>query len=402
MPANVTQDYYAFISYSHEDKSWAHQLYQDLIAKGIPQEKIFLDRPTMEAGDLWREQLRVALDRSCNLVVLWSKKAAASEWVDHELDHFERKVSTPGAELIKVHQRMIFVSLDASNKVYDDIQMIQVLKEENAYDSQDPSNIEFIKQKPDVWTSVVEKVYQSITKDDDALSVSLLIMATTSDRLTNIDFAAVPDFADFTESLNGILNQIQLGTRAELIARYGPQRADWKPVVGNNIPIMSLLNQLRDQINKFPNSTKIRWEPVGDRFWNSADAAIETAEKLARSLAVIVIDPISLYDPRVFRRLGDLKEQGCFDNENAVVLVLSPFTMPQPNIGFRDLIKSVARQIFNDYYQPGVRKIPYARCSVNFGDDLGMMRPVLATIKQYFHQTQSTPRAVQTSVGERG
>jgi hypothetical protein len=395
-------EYYAFISYSHEDASWAERLHQDLIDKGIPEAKLFLDKPTMKAGDLWRKQLRDALNQSNYLVVMWSKNAAKSEWVDAELAHFENKINAPGAELIKVHQRMIFISLDADNEVYNDIQMIRDLKEGNAYDPANPKIDNFLQQNPQLWTEVVESVYQAVTRDEVTVPVSQLILATTSDRLTNdIDFSKVPDFADFTESLDDLLNKIQTGSKAELIARYGARRADWKPIVGDNSTVKILLDRLRDQINTLPNATKIRWEPVGNAFWNDPDVAITAAGRLAKRLSVIVVDPISLYDPRVYRRFNVLKDNGCFDNENAVVLVLSPFTMPGPNLGFRDLIRTVARQIFNDYYQPGVRKIPYARCSVNFGDDLGMTRPVLATIRQYFYQTQPQPRAVQTSVGER-
>lgn len=404
MPVNAREGYYAFISYSHEDASWAERLHKDLIAKGIPDAELFLDKPSMQAGDLWREQLRTALNRSCYLVVLWSKNAAKSEWVDAELANFENKINTPGAELIKVHQRMVFISLDDDSEIYKDIQMIRDLKVANAYDAANPSIDSFLQRNPQLWAKVVESVYQVITKDEVTVPVSQLILATTRDRLNapDFNFSTVPDFADFSESLSDLLQRIQIGTKAELIERYGAQRSDWKPVVGNDSTVEALLDKLRDQINNIPNSPKIRWEPIGDDFWHDPDAAIAAADKLSKTLSVIVVDPISLYDAKVLNRFNVLKDNGCFDNENAVVLVLSPFTMPIPNLGFRDLIRRVARQIFNDYYQPGVRKIPYARCSVNFGDDLGVTRPVLATIRNYFYQTQPQQRAVQTSVGERG
>lgn len=401
MPVNARQGYYAFISYSHEDASWAERLYQDLIEKGIPKNELFLDQPTMKAADNWREQLRAALSHSRYIVVLWSKNAAKSEWVDHELANFEDKINTPGAEMIKVHQRMIFISLDSDNEVYKDIQMIRVLKEANAYDPANPCIEQFLLQNPQLWSEVVESVYQVVIQDEVTVPVSQLVLATTSDRLNALNFSEVPAFADFSEGLDDLLQRIQIGTKAELLGRYGARRTDWKPVVGNNSTVKALLDNLRDQINNIPDSTRIRWEPVGDNFWDDPDAAIAAAGRLAKSLAVIVVDPISLYDPKVHNRFNVLKDNGCFDNENAVVLVLSPFTMPGPNLGFRDLIRRVARQIFNDYYQPGVRKIPYATCSVNFGDDLGVTRPVVATIRKYFYQTQPQRHAVHTSVGEK-
>jgi hypothetical protein len=402
MPPTLKQKYYAFISHSHQDESWAKQLYEDLInKKGIPKEGLFLDRPTMKAGDLWREQLRAALDASSYLVVFWSSHAKESEWVNYELDHFENQINTPGAELIKVHQRMIFVSLDLVNKVYEGIQMIDDLKKAKAYDPKNPSIAPFLQQKQALWDDLVENIHQTITTNDITIPISLLICSTTSDQLNNeIDFSKVPAFADFTESLDDLLgNTIKIGTKAELIARYGLKRSDWKPIVGNDSTVRALLDKLKDQINSLDKSPKIRWQPADDSFWTDPDEAILIAERLARELAVVVIDPISLYDPKVHRRFAVLKDNGCFDNENAVVLVLSPFSMPLPNLGFRELIRRVATLVFNDYYQPGIRKIPYARCSVNFGDDLAMTRPVLATITNHFYQNQTPRSPIQTSMG---
>jgi hypothetical protein len=422
---NATQDYYAFISYSHEDASWAERLHQDLIAKGIPKEMLFLDKPTMASGDLWREQLRAALNKSCYLVVLWSKNAAKSEWVDAELAHFENKINRPGSQLIQVRQRMIFVSLDTDNEAYSDIQMRTELKDaflkeaalkkeaakaaglkvaEEEVDPPYPKIDEFLKAKPNelLWKEVVNTIYETITREEVTIPVSQLILATTSDRLmNNIDFSAVPDFADFTESLDTLTKTIEIGDKAELIARYGKTRMEWKPICGNSTNVKALLDDLRDQVNVISSDANFRWAPVSDAFWDDPDVAIATAKKLAKGLSVIVIDPISLYDPKVYRRFNDLKDNGCFDNENAVVLVLSHFKMSAPILSFRDLIKKVARQVFNDYYQPGVRKIPYARCSFNFGDELGLSRPVLATIKQFLHHSQPQQNAIPTSVGER-
>ena len=401
MPPSGSKQYLAFISYSHEDESWAKQLYNDLIAvKGIPKERLFLDEPSITPADVWKQTLRAALNSSCYLLVLWSSKAKDSEWVQHEIVSFENKIDTPDAEMIKVHRRMIFVSLDVDTKIYKEIQMIKTLKKINAYDPKNPTIDKLLKDNQSDWKQVVEKVYHLITTDDSSIAVPLLVMATTSDRVQKLDFSEKPQFGGFTKSLDELLgNAIGIPTKQELIARYGLSRSEWKPIVGDNSTVDELLIRLRDEINRNSKSPTIRWEPVDDEFWDDADEARAIADSLSSGLALIVIDPISLYDPLVHYRFSILREQLCFDNENAVFLVLSPFQMPTPNVSFRELIRDAARSVFNDYYLPGVRRIPYARCSVNFGDDMGMMRPVLATIKNYFYQNQRQQTPVQTSVG---
>ena len=397
----INEKYQAFISYSHEDASWAKQLHQDLIdKKGIPKERLFLDAPSMTPGEVWKETLRTALNSTSYLVVLWSSKSRKSEWVDHELVTFENKINTPGAELIKVHQRMIFVSLDVDNRIYNDIQMIETLKGANVYDPANPTIDKLLKENKPLWDDTVEWVYQLISSDEISIPVPLLVLATTSDRLAKLDFSEKPQFGGFTKSLQDLLGKtIQIQTKEELIARYDLRRSDWKPIVGDDSTVNNLLTNLRDEINRKSKSPNIRWEPIADAFWDNEDEARAIADKLANGLAFIVVDPISFYDPNVHWRLTILREQGCFDNENAVFLILPTFKMTEPIIGFRELIRDAARSVFNDYYLPGVRKIPYARCSVNFGDDLGMIRPVLATIKQYFH-CQPIQSPVQTSMGK--
>lgn len=98
--------YYAFISYSHQDKAWADWLHKALETYALPQRlvgqstavgmipkrltPIFRDRDELaSANDLGRK-VNEALAQSANLIVICSPRSAASRWVDEEVLAFKR------------------------------------------------------------------------------------------------------------------------------------------------------------------------------------------------------------------------------------------------------------------------------------------------------------------------
>jgi len=98
--------YRAFISYSHQDKSWAAWLHKALETYAIPKRlvgqstaagvipkrlaPIFRDRDELaSATDLGRK-VNEALAQSANLIVICSPRAAASHWVNEEVLTFKQ------------------------------------------------------------------------------------------------------------------------------------------------------------------------------------------------------------------------------------------------------------------------------------------------------------------------
>src|SRR6185295_1639483 len=77
-----------FLSYSREDKDVAANLAAILSERGF---EIVRD-PTLVRGDpFWRRTVRNSLDESELLVVLWSRHAAQSPWVDQEIRYFDKE-----------------------------------------------------------------------------------------------------------------------------------------------------------------------------------------------------------------------------------------------------------------------------------------------------------------------
>ncbi|MBO4715778.1 MAG: toll/interleukin-1 receptor domain-containing protein, partial [Verrucomicrobia bacterium] len=92
--------YYAFISYSHEDEKWAKWIQRRLesyklpavIRKEIPRipkhiRPVFRDRTDLNAGILV-EGIRNELNSSKYLIIICSPNSAKSEWVGREIEAF--------------------------------------------------------------------------------------------------------------------------------------------------------------------------------------------------------------------------------------------------------------------------------------------------------------------------
>ena len=99
-PADKRYEYFAFISYKHEDMRWAKWLQQQIetyrlpaiIRKQAPHlpkqiRPVFRDQTDISTGPLL-QNLRQELQDSRFLIVLCSPAAAKSEWVNREVQHF--------------------------------------------------------------------------------------------------------------------------------------------------------------------------------------------------------------------------------------------------------------------------------------------------------------------------
>lgn len=96
--------YKAFISYSHKDRNWGEWLFKALESYSIPRhligkntksgivpshlKPIFRDREELAASDSLSEEIRTALKASEYLILLCSKNAARSPWVNKEIEEF--------------------------------------------------------------------------------------------------------------------------------------------------------------------------------------------------------------------------------------------------------------------------------------------------------------------------
>lgn len=100
----MTVQYWAFISYSHKDAAFAKRMHRRLEGYAFPSSvvgqqtnqgtlkkhlsPIFLDRDEFTAASDLTKEIQAALDASRCLVVVCSPAAAASPWVNREVEYF--------------------------------------------------------------------------------------------------------------------------------------------------------------------------------------------------------------------------------------------------------------------------------------------------------------------------
>ena len=89
----MTYAYHAFLSYSRKDEAVAEALQQELsklLRRPLRRRnlRIFRDRTGLQAGGGLEQRLQAALDASEWLVVLLSRDANSSKWVDAEIQHW--------------------------------------------------------------------------------------------------------------------------------------------------------------------------------------------------------------------------------------------------------------------------------------------------------------------------
>src|SRR5688572_4994136 len=98
--------YRAFISYTHADELWAKWLHQALESYKVPKRlvgrdtpfgpvpqrltPIFRDRDELATATSLGETLTIALKESACLLIICSRKAARSPWVNEEIKTFKR------------------------------------------------------------------------------------------------------------------------------------------------------------------------------------------------------------------------------------------------------------------------------------------------------------------------
>jgi hypothetical protein len=367
--------YDVFISYNSNDTTWAESLYNDLLSKGL---RVFLDRERITAGSIWNNELSKSLDKSRHLVVLWSNAAKESNWVQSELATFNVRIGT-GGEQPAQNRRIIFVLLEGDNSAYPDIQKIMGLKQAGVYNAgaNAVSNA--------LWRDVVNRVEEAVNDNDTRERVGLAILATTRARLDQLDPTQPPALG---APLHDLLQEIGLNTIETMKGYYGLTRTAWRPFGGTE-SIQEILDRFRDDINQSANRyLAFRWQPIGDDFWSNNVQAIDAEiRKLKSGWAVVVIDPLSLYDPQVAARLQRLYD--LFTNEKTIVVVTTPLPIPPPYLSLRNLDLDQAKMVYQYYYQPG-ENTGYATFSVNVDDHLEIKRLLLSAFVKSSKAAQTT------------
>jgi TIR domain len=354
-----------FISYSHADLAWASKLADSLTRLHY---EVFFDRQSLRAGDVWESRILQSLLDCAHLVVLWSKEAQLSQWVQKEQARFEMawlgQPPTPGHVLTQI-------LLDNTSAAYQKYQHISEILDGGGYTAGAD------RVPDDLWGKVIERLQDSLGQF--SVPVTRAVVTVTREELEHgqVDFKWAPLGGRSLTSLLSDL-EIQPGQLADTF--YGSSREEWRPFGGEHT-IQQILEAIKDQLNAIPGATPIRWEPVEAELFANDRARIEqAARKLTNTVSLIVIDPVALYSQTI-RQLVQDDLQECFRNSHAVVAALPLFPLPKPPRTHQEMVKQVYRSLVDRFYGE-FAGLDQALCSVFTPDDADIKRLVRASIRQ--------------------
>jgi len=104
-----------FISYSHKDTSYAHQLADTLKEMGF---EVWIDA-RLDYGSQWPNEIQKQLDACGAFLVIMSPRSFESEWVQNELGRAKRlrKPLFPLLDLLRKSVLVEFKVVDPSNQI---------------------------------------------------------------------------------------------------------------------------------------------------------------------------------------------------------------------------------------------------------------------------------------------
>ncbi len=362
--------YQVFISYSSKDREWARRMEQDLKARGV--NKIFLDERTLETGRPWEPALKAAVRASRHLLVLWSQNASKSQWVAAEMAQFDNEAgeATTGSRLL------LCVLLDDENPVaYASLQAEKRLREKPLYQTGGASLTPELSQ---VWNEVVGDLAEIILTTGDETPIPLAVVAMTREEAKELDLNQT--LGGRVEPLAKQLEALGLQDLAALQARYGERRRDWRPFGGDRT-LRQIRDELLGKINQLIPGRSFRWQEV-DILKGDLETAKSEAAKLTSDLAVVLIDPLSLYNQTLYNRFGLF--QPCFQREQSVIMTLAPFNLPSSLSDLRKLVYGASTPLLDFFYEPPVpSERSYYACQLDACDPSEIQRTVRRRLGLY-------------------
>jgi len=322
--------YDVFISYKSEDRPWAEHLHAALTAGGMtaffdkdPQDGLIAARP-------WEAQLDKALAESHALVALWSQKAAQmNTWNDRERYVFDQpELRTPLAK----GRPVIYVLLDAEPTALSATEFVADLKTLGAYP-------DVAKVPDDVWERVAERIRRA-ARSDDVVYVETLVLAATEDEMTQSGLG--------NEAWKRLAERRkQIGLPDDPVeGRYGKARWDWKPY--GTASIKDILTTLKKQAQDNA-GVELEFEEADEQIWSLDEETARLAgRRLAGKLALILIDPLSLYAVNIQSRIAFLDR--CQQSPTNAFAVLAPHAANDDPLNF--LVENYISGLYRSFFTP--------------------------------------------------
>jgi hypothetical protein len=336
-----------FVSYASPDRPWARKFFEDFRAS-YPSLRVFWDRESIPAGEAWRNELKSAIRSSKHLVVFWSNKANASLEVGPEIEAFNAHRDV-APQLEGSDRKGFYVPLEGERGGgIGDYQGFPDFKP--IYQSQaEQRGIEALAAGAarESWERMIRMIGDAVSRADQAQRVIAAVAATM------VDF--VVEVLDKTRgkrprgSISLTLDQFLAGFNlqwTDVRQRYGPSALDWRPT--GDRTIVELLEGVRVRVNaKNKPDDHFQWKYVD----MTTEEGVDVAENLHEQPAVVIFDPVSLYDEacaNAMRRLTKYVRES-----QSVILSLSPALTRDDDI-YALCVRDLSLPLFNDYFYPEI------------------------------------------------
>lgn len=378
--------YTAFISYKSEDRAWALKLKESLAARGI--KDVFFDKDRLEVGYQWGPQLKEALAESKHVIFLISANVFKAEsYVTVEQSEFLYESYRPAQKDPTLPQRkMIYVLLEGSPPAGVDLHAVSAIKddERGLY----AKGAAALPNEDATWKRVVQQVERAITADENSRPVGCFIFAARRADLEALDFAGQGPLG----TLNAAIERAGLDKQA-FLDRYGNEPQSWKPFGTDTIE--DTLDKLKSAVNdklktaktKELRNLRIDLEPPKDCLWiEDADDVDQGEQEIKRwndQPLIIVIDPLSLYVPRVVTVLNFVTSR-VLSGGMATVMVLGPRKAPDLNTFLRKVLQTMTAELHRVFEPDFPVAQPEPLAGVNIDDEKEMQRMLIRTVATLF------------------
>jgi hypothetical protein len=251
----------------------------------------------------------------------------------------------------------------------------------------------------DAWRRMVGIIGDAVDGSEASQPVTLALFVMTKatvslvDPFVDIKLAGGTTLREFLDSIGLTLDQAK--------ARFGDTAFSWQPF-GDGRTIIDLAQNVREMANRNISPVyRFRWWPIDfvESLRNTADFAAvrRLVDSLSNGPAVVVTDPISLFNPLVNQMFKYLAEYA--KKPQSVILSITPYEQLAEDRLYGALLSN-GSPVLNAHLDPQIPAAEtFALCSVNVRHAVDAERLIRAGLGYYYLQKKKAEAKALVSSG---
>ena len=383
-----------FISYRSSDRPWAERFYTELRYR-FPTIKVFWDRDpaSIPPGQPARGFFEKGAKDTTHLIVFWSTAARESNEVGPEVQAFLQNRESNPTSATGAKRTLFYVPLEQGVE-YGGLVDYQGFPDfQTAYAPDAPNrgtSALAAGASADAWRRMIGIIGNSVLGSEASQPVALALFVMTKATVNYVDpffdmkQAGAPTLKEFLESIGLTLDQAK--------ARFGDTAFSWQPF-GDGRTIIDLAENVRETANRNIGSAyRFHWRPIDfvEELINCANysASRRLLDSLSDGPAVVVTDPISLFNPVVNKMFKLLSEYA--KKPQSVILSITPNQLLAEDRLFDTLLSNGSPVLDSHLYPPIPAVETFALCGVNIQHAVDAERLIKAGLGYYYLQKKKS------------